>query len=53
MRTAAGEGMIVAMRVDRMTLGSDKKEIDALLAICDNEGFGDECSALLPGELLM
>ena len=52
-RTATGEGMLVAMRVDKMTLASDKKEIDALLAICDNEGFGDECSALLPSELLM
>ena len=53
--TAVGKGMLVAVRVDKLTIaeGKGERELDALLALCDTDGFGDGCDALLPSELLI
>ncbi len=54
-KTAFGDGMLVALRADSVALeeGKDKREIDALIALCDVNTFGDGCLALLPSEILI
>ena len=54
-KTATGEGMLVALRVDSVAIehGKSAREIDALVALCDTEGFGEGCDALLPSEILI
>lgn len=53
--TAVGKGMLVALRMDKISIVESKgeREVDALLALCDSERFGEGCEALLPSELLI
>ena len=54
-KTATGESMMVAMRVDGIFIEDEKgvKELDALLALCPTGNFDGDCQALLPSALLM
>ena len=54
-KTATGEGMRVAMRVDGIFIEGDcgDKELDALLALSPTGKFEGDCRALLPSSLLM
>ena len=54
-KTATGEGMMVAMRVDGIFIEGDfgDKELDALVALSPTGKFEGDCRALLPSSLLM
>lgn len=54
-RTAHGEGMLYAMKPDRMTIcnGKDKREVDALFAPVVLDGTAHGFDALLPSELMI
>ncbi|MBQ9113088.1 MAG: sigma-E processing peptidase SpoIIGA [Clostridia bacterium] len=54
-KTAFGDGMLVAVRADKIVVGdgNSEREVDALLALCDSGKFGEGCDALLPSELLI
>ena len=54
-KTATGEGMMVAMRVDGIFIEGDSgdKELDALVALSPAGKFEGDCQALLPSSLLM
>ena len=53
-KTATGDGMLWAVRMDSISVGDgkDAKEVDALIAICDVGNSGDGSSAIVPTELL-
>lgn len=54
-QTAMGEGLLIALRMDEMLIGSGGKEkrVDALLALCPAGRFEGGCQALIPSQLLM
>ncbi|MBO7310188.1 MAG: sigma-E processing peptidase SpoIIGA, partial [Clostridia bacterium] len=54
-RTATGEGLMLAVKADKIII-SDKKserEVNALLAVCELGNSADGCQALLPTELMI
>jgi len=53
-RTATGDGLMVAVKADKITVedGKNEYDIDALLALSELESFSDGAGALLPTELL-
>lgn len=54
-RTAGGEGMLLALRADRVMIdcGSGEAEIDALVALSDISSSADGNEALIPAELFI
>ena len=54
-RTAGGEGMLLALRADRVAIdcGKGETEIDALIAISDIASSADGNEALIPAELFI
>ena len=54
-RTAAGEGILLGIRAEKITLdcGKGEREIDAILALTDLGNSADGHQALLPSELLV
>ena len=53
-KTAAGEGMLIALRADRITLDSGKGAygVDAMIALSDIGASADGSYALVPSVLL-
>ena len=54
-RTATGTGVLVALRVDTVSVGvgKDEREVDALIALCELGESAEGCSALVPSELMI
>lgn len=54
-RTATGDGILTAVRADKIFLidGKDEREVNALLAICTLGSNNDGFKALVPAELMM
>ena len=54
-RTAGGEGMLVAIRADEMKVDSGKGEriVDAYIALSEIKNGTDSCEALVPSELMI
>lgn len=54
-RTATGDGLMLAVRVDRIAVGEgkDEREVNALLALCELGKNNDGCEALVPTELMI
>lgn len=54
-RTATGDGLLIAVRVDKIIIGTEKneKEVSALLAIGRLGASAAGCEALVPSELII
>lgn len=54
-KTAGGDGILIALRADRVTIDSGKgaEEVDAFIALSDINKSADGNEALLPTELLL
>ena len=54
-RTAGGDGALIALRADSVTLdcGGGAHEVDVLIALSDIDNTADGSSALIPTELML
>ena len=54
-KTAGGEGMLLAFRADELKIncGHGERDIDAFIALSDIKDGADGCEALVPSELLV
>lgn len=54
-RTATGDGLLIAVRADKILIGTEKdeKEVSALLAVGKLGASADGCEALVPTELII
>ena len=54
-KTATGEGILLALRADKIFVGEgkDEREVNAMLAVCELEKSNEGCQALVPAELMI
>lgn len=54
-RTATGDGLLLAVRADKILVGDgrDEREVNALLAVCELGKSNEGCEALVPAELMI
>ena len=54
-KTATGEGILLALRADKIFVGEgkDEREVNAMLAVCELGESNEGCQALVPAELMI
>lgn len=54
-KTATGDGLLLALRADKIFVGEgkDEREVNAMLAVCELGESNEGCQALVPAELMI